>query len=1133
VVDYLNRLNPLLARFISLRATTAFLVGQFQGLWNEAMAATSVGNTTAADKLMEQVRRYGAQLKAAHADLAKVAEAIQALGDPPDAAKLKKRNRLQADAAIQYVHDVANGELITKLHECDSVFFKIRGRVSKRTKGNVPHSMLETYNHTGTRPPPGSEDERREWSRTDYSPYDWMETDNITLVSNDNSNTVPVTNIDWYGPVFICSLHVPVSFGSKGASSGTYGTAEATLAFCGVFSEDGQRLIDFYCIATTERREIRNGATVPAHESLLNTKYLLHFEGDKVRHIDPFGSGWLGSGRKDDIFYGASDQPKGEGEVPPPGETAALLRQYLAREDHRVVGRIEPEGMPSDETCFVGPYPQDENVVTSDAMDVLDVQLTGLEFRFFLAQNYSYGASDLPAGGAKEAYSSADELRAEFDNPDLKWATLVTPSSPKGSAEAKLGKMANLIQSVAAEQAADAYRQAQLLAKKEAEALKDTVANYEKDIDDIGKYLAARRADRDRAASGKPSDDTLVRALDYEIATQESEIQAKHDIISSLQNGSIVHTLTPFDELCRGQAQLNAQQDVERLADVDRARRANEALQAKLGEHERQEFVQAVGQMLDAGKGMDPAAWKGLNAQAYEQVQAQLEADKSAADAETAAWERKVWLAEKTATGADIALGITSGAGGYQVAGLLYSFTTSTLNNGLDAYYTTGSPQAGLKAGLFEGTKAVVTGLSSYVDYAWTAAEAYGSGGNGTFHDRMQAAVTAVGGKWLMNQATGYVTEQLAAQLKETPGTKEWRPSAQQSIEAAKYQQQLELDHALARDYLDSYKQMRSMQLRPETAGSPDVARLMAEVRRKACAVNSSYGAKAFIKYAALPVEQRGYSRIMDEVHADLIPQFRQQMREGVSVNGEKMGQWGGELGLAPIRNASSAGTASMDFDLALHQQPDWLPNGEGGLRRNVWLTREGVPASPEQFQAEGQKVWEQLYRRATGYSATNSFENVTTLQHQEAYKDLAWTKVTQPGGADAIDWRWAQQAGDVTRIKHYEMLDNQPSLLHYQKVQESCRGTAKDIKTKVLPLLAEVQKKQNATTSAAEKTHLNEVKTFWSRMQEVMNDYGSGQMQPLEAEHQIYLLSGGRGLDDLTDRVGTAIESLGKAKKK
>jgi hypothetical protein len=182
--------------------------------------------------------------------------------------------------------------------------------------------------------------------------------------------------------------------------------------------------------------------------------------------------------------------------------------------------------------------------------------------------------------------------------------------------------------------------------------------------------------------------------------------------------------------------------------------------------------------------------------------------------------------------------------------------------------------------------------------------------------------------------------------------------------------------------------------------------------------------------------------------------------------------------------------------------------------------------------------VWNQLYRQATGYSAKTSFENITTLDHSEAYRDLAWTKITrgpngEVRGTDAIDWRWAQQAGDVTRVKHYDMLDRQPVLGHYEKLQESCRGTAKDIKSKVSTLLDEVAKTKGGAMTAADRQHLEEVRTFWNRMQQVTSDFGAGKMPPLEAERQIYLLSGGRGLDDLTDRVGTVIESLGKMKKK
>jgi hypothetical protein len=111
-------------------------------------------------------------------------------------------------------------------------------------------------------------------------------------------------------------------------------------------------------------------------------------------------------------------------------------------------------------------------------------------------------------------------------------------------------------------------------------------------------------------------------------------------------------------------------------------------------------------------------------------------------------------------------------------------------------------------------------------------------------------------------------------------------------------------------------------------------------------------------------------------------------------------------------------------------------------------------------------------------------------------------------------------------------MLDRQPQLGHYEKLQESCRGTAKDVKSKVLTMLDEIAQTKGRTMNLADRTQLEETRVFWGRVQTVMNDFGSGKLPPLEAEKQIYLLSGGRGIGDLTDRVGTVIESLGKKKK-
>jgi hypothetical protein len=575
---------------------------------------------------------------------------------------------------------------------------------------------------------------------------------------------------------------------------------------------------------------------------------------------------------------------------------------------------------------------------------------------------------------------------------------------------------------------------------------------------------------------------------------------------------------------------MQARDDVTRLAGWDRQLRINEFLLRKLEPSQRGEIQSKLHLALQAGGDLNPAKLKEVNDLAHKRWQANLGAAKDQADAETTRWDNRVWGAETTATVADTAFSLVSGSGGYKVAGAIYSFTTAGLNNGLDRFFQTGSPQEAMKRVLYEGTKSVVTSLNDHIDYAWTAVETYYADPKKPYRDRLLDAVTAAGGKWLMNQATAYIGKALAggADLDAEPGA--WKPTGKDAIEAAKFQQQMEWDRALARDFLDTHKQYRLAVLK-QSHPPAELARMAAEVRRKACSVDSSYGAKVFMKYQALPVEQRAFSGVIGEVQADMLPLFNRQMASGRDLHGGEIGKWG-PFEISPIRNASSAGTASIDLDLALHQQPDWLPDGAGGLRRNVWLTRNGQPASPHEFMEEGQRVWQQLYRQQTGYSAQSSFHNITTLSHPEAYKDLAWINITKKGGVGAIDPRWAQQAGDVTRIKHFDMFNRQPQLLHYQKLQESCRGTAKDIKTKVFTQLAAIEKAKASTMTLAQRQHLNEVKTFWTRCEQVMSEFGQGRLNPLEAQRQIHLLSGGRGIDDLTDRIGTAVESLGKGTK-
>ena len=77
--------------------------------------------------------------------------------------------------------------------------------------------------------------------------------------------------------------------------------------------------------------------------------------------------------------------------------------------------------------------------------------------------------------------------------------------------------------------------------------------------------------------------------------------------------------------------------------------------------------------------------------------------------------------------------------------------------------------------------------------------------------------------------------------------------------------------------------------------------------------------------------------------------------------------------------------------------------------------------------------------------------EGITTSTHPEAYKDLLWLG----NDKSLVSAAWAGQAGDVTRYKAMHLLNNgDSSTAYFTKLQEVARGTAKDMESKLVPLL-------------------------------------------------------------------------------
>jgi len=112
-----------------------------------------------------------------------------------------------------------------------------------------------------------------------------------------------------------------------------------------------------------------------------------------------------------------------------------------------------------------------------------------------------------------------------------------------------------------------------------------------------------------------------------------------------------------------------------------------------------------------------------------------------------------------------------------------------------------------------------------------------------------------------------------------------------------------------------------------------------------------------------------------------------------------------------------------------------------------------------------------------------------------------------------------AQQASDATRNKAWEFQNNK-SMGEYAKLQENCRGMAKDISTKLDPNLAA----SNATTPA-EQEALRRTRAHWRQVQEVMNDFGNNRIGPITAQQKLYQITGKNNIHQIIDDMGETMK--------
>jgi hypothetical protein len=226
--------------------------------------------------------------------------------------------------------------------------------------------------------------------------------------------------------------------------------------------------------------------------------------------------------------------------------------------------------------------------------------------------------------------------------------------------------------------------------------------------------------------------------------------------------------------------------------------------------------------------------------------------------------------------------------------------------------------------------------------------------------------------------------------------------------------------------------------------------------------------------------------------------------------------------------NSSSNGKVGADLDMGVVEPPRYkfdatgkrIPNPEHiAWRQNLTIKdANGIRrSSPQELQKIGQEILERSFAKIYGKPSGEAMVEFTTSYHPEAYRDLAWlgSKGTKTAMVFETNKAWVQQAADVSAFKVNTLPANHPQLGYYGIMQEQMRGLTKDFNTKIEPML-----KLKAKSNPKAVEHLYELRN-------TMDKFAKNEIGPIEAEHKIRELTGGKGLAEAAEQLGVAMRGL------
>ncbi|MBU4524607.1 MAG: hypothetical protein KUA37_16045 [Desulfomicrobium sp.] len=669
------------------------------------------------------------------------------------------------------------------------------------------------------------------------------------------------------------------------------------------------------------------------------------------------------------------------------------------------------------------------------------------------------------------------------------FANLLGPQTPSQEEPAMIAKAPEQVEEPAAD---DAGEEAAL---EEAER----TAKIERiEFHNQNMIIIQRNLDRDREDLAKETDPDRRAQLEFRVITALSDLQSEKDLVASIQTGELVRTRTPFDDYAHAGFIANIQQSQRQMERFQRSSDALFKLAGMLPGSEGSEARAFVERQLtpEARLNMDQAAVKRIAEALGKKVEGHYLGEQAKSDEDAAYATLGLEAAENIKSAADSSMMVLSLFGG-QYVDAAYQAATGYVEGGME--------------------EAVLRTASMFGPTAGAAAEAmrgYREGGvEGALKGGVISFVTSKGLEYGMGKVLGKAknvdgpdapASKKGAGSPDAPAAKP-APAGQQQglakIPPASDQRALEQFNKARKQGENLAEDFRQAQKRLADAGSAgapaeEIMRLQSEVREKVAQVNGSPHAKNFLKYKGDAGSQRAYNAHLRSVHADVEAKFHANMQ----ANG-----WN-QPPLKEFRNAASSGSVGMDFDIGLDAQ----------MARSI--ARDGKPGKINEWQQDAQKAWNEAYKTSTGLDAEQAWETITTHAHPESYKDMAWLAKNKSGVSKA----WGQQAADVTRYKSWHMM-NDASLDKMTKLQEISRGAAKDMQTKLGPILDQV-KPTGKSLSA-----FNKSREHWNKVRQILTDFGENNIDPITADRRIRELTGGKSIPDVVEDMTYLLEGAVK----